>query len=177
MVAYQIGEPVQGGTRQRQSGDDARDRMYAVGYRVLKPVLYVASTERTKRMGMRIAGTLISFATAIAFMSAAPSQATPLDYNDCPQGRFCIWHDENGQGARLSFAVEARDLNELAGGLNDHVLSAWNRTTDTWCIYADANYNGDFREVPHEPLKGSIGNLGQFGYQVSSLQSQPWYGC
>ncbi|WP_026411032.1 peptidase inhibitor family I36 protein [Actinomadura oligospora] len=99
--------------------------------------------------------------------SAAP--AVVRSWDDCPQGRMCVWRLPNGHGSRGSFAKVARDLNELGGGLNDHVMSFWNRTGRTWCMFAEAHFGGEHRKYPHEPLLGAKGNTGRFGYQVSSL--------
>jgi hypothetical protein len=101
---------------------------------------------------------------------AAASATSPAGYDACPRGRMCIWHDKNGGGARLSFAHKARDLSELEGGLNDHVLSAWNRTGRRWCLYEHAHYKGEKRAAEREPLAGSKGDTSDFGYKISSLK-------
>jgi hypothetical protein len=114
-----------------------------------------------------VAGAPVVTASASSTSVAAPSVA---GYDACPRGRMCIWHDRNGGGARLSFAHKARDLSELEGGLNDHVLSAWNRTGRRWCLYEHAHYKGDKRAAAREPLVGSKGNTTEFGYKISSLK-------
>ncbi|WP_131735797.1 peptidase inhibitor family I36 protein [Actinomadura roseirufa] len=102
--------------------------------------------------------------------AAAASAPEAAGYDDCPQGRMCIWHERDGGGARLSFAHKARDLTELEGHMNDHVLSAWNRTKRRWCFYEHARFKGDRRAAQPEPLVWSKGNTNEFGYKISSLK-------
>ncbi|KAB2378107.1 peptidase inhibitor family I36 protein [Actinomadura montaniterrae] len=124
------------------------------------------------RAGLVLMASALVAGAPVVTASASTSVAAPsvAGYDACPRGRMCIWHDRNGGGARLSFAHKARDLSELEGGLNDHVLSAWNRTGRRWCLYEHAHYKGDKRAAAREPLVGSKGNTTEFGYKISSLK-------
>lgn len=118
-------------------------------------------------------GLLQASGAASASAFAPGSSRTVLavgSWSDCPQGRMCIWHDPNARGSRGSYAKKARDLSELGGHLNDHVLSYWNHTKSTWCVYSEARFRGDSRKVPREPLAGAKANSGSFGYRISSLR-------
>lgn len=128
------------------------------------------------------AGTGLLQATSIASASTPTPSYTPTgpvavrSWNDCPQGRMCIWRLPNAHGSRLSFVRGASDLTKLGGALNDHTMSFWNRTSKTWCMYADVKYKGDTFKVPHEPLAGARANTGRFGYKVSSLRPDRLFG-
>ncbi|MEV5575511.1 peptidase inhibitor family I36 protein [Spirillospora sp. NPDC052269] len=122
------------------------------------------------------AGTVLVHATSTASASTpsglegASAPTVVRSWDECPQGRMCVWRLPNGHGSRGSFAKVARDLGELGGGLNDHAMSFWNRTGKTWCMYSEARFGGEQHKYPHEPLAGAKGETGRFGYQVSSLR-------
>ena len=92
---------------------------------------------------------------------------------DCPDGYFCAWYLENGEGEpRFVGQVRAPDLREFR--LNDHVWSVWNRTGVTWCAYPDINFsdiNGSAAPNPW-PVGNWQGNTSQYNRQnvISSLR-------
>ncbi|GLZ76187.1 hypothetical protein Afil01_09940 [Actinorhabdospora filicis] len=117
---------------------------------------------------MRLVGWAVAVALAIA---VAPPASAALTEDSCDSERFCVW---NPDGRKLSLSNGAYDLNETAGGvLNDAISWATNNSGYTWCLYADAGYRGDYRIY----ASGYDGDTDEFGWQVSSLRAEPWYGC
>ncbi|MFC0042369.1 peptidase inhibitor family I36 protein [Actinomadura rayongensis] len=122
---------------------------------------------------------LLALLTCAGIVAGAPpgwatAQGGPAgvrSFEDCPQGRMCIWYGSGGTGARLSFARRAPNLAALEGHLNDHVFSAWNRTRVRWCLWEHADFHGERRAAQHEPLAGSRGEIDAgFARKISSLK-------
>ncbi len=114
---------------------------------------------------------------------ASPASAVPADAGrsvgaefwwDCPDGYFCAWYLENGEGEpRFVGQVRAPDLREFR--LNDHVWSVWNRTGVVWCAYPDINFsdvNGSNRAPDPWPIGNWQGNTSRYGQQhvISSVR-------
>ncbi|WP_189136144.1 peptidase inhibitor family I36 protein [Thermopolyspora flexuosa] len=102
-------------------------------------------------------------------VAAAKESAHAQARWQCSPGAFCIYWGTNGTGARLELRHGVRDLANVAGGkLNDHVLSARNRTGRNWCLYEHGSrWN---KGQKHIITSGFQNNVGSFGYKVSQVQ-------
>ncbi|MCC3330919.1 peptidase inhibitor family I36 protein [Nocardia abscessus] len=102
-------------------------------------------------------------ATGGGITFAAPAGAQP----PCDDGNFCIFHDKGGGGSHYSLDQGIGDLGGVAGGLNDHVFSVWNRDDRNWCLYADADHGNQLLLVTRGPL---IDLEERVAFQVSSVE-------
>ncbi|MET9437743.1 peptidase inhibitor family I36 protein [Streptomyces sp. NPDC006551] len=89
-------------------------------------------------------GSLIT--AVLALISSAflvlPANADPVPFEDCPQGRFCLYDGSGGSGTRTDVAEGAKD-EQYAGT----VLSVKNNTRMWACVYTANQYGGSLQTV------------------------------
>ena len=70
--------------------------------------------------------------------------ATAFHDEACDAGYFCMYDDDDQKGWRVQFESAATNLKQFANGdLNDNVKSVYNRTSSSWRVYANPDYEGD----------------------------------
>ncbi len=89
-----------------------------------------------------LAGTAL-IATALAVRMGGTAHAVPATgYDRCPQGRFCLFDDNNGQG-EMYIATGTRYDQVLAeAGFDNRAASVANHSDIVWCVYEGPNYTG-----------------------------------
>ncbi|WTX00792.1 peptidase inhibitor family I36 protein (plasmid) [Streptomycetaceae bacterium NBC_01309] len=89
---------------------------------------------KMKIKSVAIAATVAGIATLGV---ASPAQAA-TGFDRCPEGRFCLFSQLNGQGTIAYFQWGAPDLRPY--GVDGHAYSVWNRANRYFNVYSGYNY-------------------------------------
>lgn len=68
-------------------------------------------------------------------VAAAPAEAA---FSDCPQGWMCLFAGPFGTGGLYYTGAQPQNL----GFMDNNAESLYNRTSDTYCYFAQSNHTG-----------------------------------
>ena len=76
-------------------------------------------------------------------MSAAVAAPADAQYSRCPDGWFCAFTGQNGNGAMAQYKWGDGNLNDADGptGMSNNIESVWNRRADLFKVYANPGCN------------------------------------
>ncbi|MCX4526377.1 MULTISPECIES: FG-GAP-like repeat-containing protein [unclassified Streptomyces] len=91
----------------------------------------------------------------LAATTAAPAQAAPAKYENCPTGYFCAWTNDAATGPMLKVNTDQPTL----GAFDNKMWATSNRTDKIACLYSEPNYGfGSYwADRPNGPGGGSSG--------------------
>ncbi|MFJ4620165.1 peptidase inhibitor family I36 protein [Streptomyces sp. NPDC088812] len=99
--------------------------------------------------------------TALVFSVLTGSLAGAADWQECAEGRFCLYTEADGQGAVVGFGP-ANPVQTYSADWDDQVDSVHNNTAYWACVYEDASYGGTVQAI----RPGYRGNLADTSTQL-----------
>lgn len=82
---------------------------------------------------------LAAAAAALTISLAAGAAPADAQYSRCPDGWFCAFTGQNGNGVMAQYKWGDANLNDANGptGMSNNIQSVWNRRAAGWLVYAN----------------------------------------
>jgi len=137
--------------------------------RIRGPIAVLFLTVSAAALSSSSASAALSSSSASAALSSSSASA------DSCATHLCVYDFPNFGGVSL-VVVDGRNYSDLrwvedAGDWNDRIISGRNNTDDTYCLYANANFEGPaLRADPHTETK-DLNNIGDgWSNRISSIK-------